>query len=136
MISKNIKKTFEGLVPELLGENVVISATQVTIPKGGRWEVWDGGQNLVQASTLAIYDAVGSLVTLKLRTRPRGKLKLRKRSSMLPVRVAKPLAKTVEKRDGSQFNQAQLTDVLERLTGLLELLTNAKVKDVRPKGKK
>jgi len=84
-----LAKALDFLVPELLEETVVLKATAVCIPRGGRWEVWDGGVKRVVASTLAIYDAAGLLVALKLMTRPRGKAVVRKGSLMLPVKVGK-----------------------------------------------
>jgi len=88
-MSDVLVKALDFLVPELMAEAVVLQTSSVCIPQGGRWEVWDGGVRRVMASTLAIYNAAGLLVSLRLRTRPRGKCKLRRGSHMLPVRSAK-----------------------------------------------
>jgi hypothetical protein len=80
-------KALDFLVPELMVKAVRIVATRVSIPKGGRWEVWDGGESRVMVSTLAIFNAEGDLVALKLRMRPRGPAKMRDRALQLPVRA-------------------------------------------------
>jgi hypothetical protein len=89
----NLKKFFEQMVPELLDEKATFKTSNVTIPRGGRWEVWDAGQSSVMASTLAIFDAGGNLVRLQMRTRPRGKMEFINRANNLPVRTATPVAK-------------------------------------------
>jgi hypothetical protein len=86
-------KALDFLVPELMAEAVVLKETAVCIPKGGRWEVWDGGVRQVMASTLAVFDGEGVLVGLRLRTRPRGGIKFYKGSLMLPVRTARLVLK-------------------------------------------
>jgi hypothetical protein len=86
-------RALDFLVPELMAEALVLQETAVCIPRGGRWEVWDGGVRQVLASTLAIFNEEGRLVALRLRTRPRGRLKLLKGSQMLPVRTARLVLK-------------------------------------------
>lgn len=94
-------QALDFLVPELMEEAVVLQETSVCIPQGGRWEVWDGGVRRVMASTLAIFDGDGALVSLRLRTRPKARPKVIHGALMLPVRSAR-LAMRADLRAVSQ----------------------------------